>query len=492
MEAADIWGTNPLFLTNSDAALSPKGVQQVQDTCEVMRREGIAPSVVRYSFAAACLNTASIISSELQVTQDRLIPEFFFLDPRAIGQWNKQPLSTTEPAVWALDVDEAQYDGRGGRPPANDDSTPNESLGDHAIRLRQLFSACETVYSGDTVILVFPDGTGPALLSCMIAGIPFDRAHELELRNGELRRDVTFETTRQLLQERQSQPDFQTAYRTKIDEGRKELKRLRSIDFVQQQSDEMMRAGEVGDSDNHSPSSDQPVAAIPTQSAPKESKPTPSRATSMKLEKSTRKLDSKNQEAWQTVTSQDKVPEAPESLQTSQDGKAVTLGALGVVGVLAAANSGEADDANIREFTTAMELSGDINREDLMTKSNPNSAMLDTPMGSNNAEDTLAAEKDVSPLGDFPGDPSLWNAPTVGTKKGTLGVPTSDENILCESESDTTVLDLANVKDEDGKTTAAARAMEHYLDEDDGGDAWLQSLSDIIIDSEPQDFGQDK
>lgn len=42
----------------------------------------------------------------------------------------------------------------------------------------------ETQYSGDTVVLVFPDGTGPALLSAMIAGVPFNRVHELEYQPG--------------------------------------------------------------------------------------------------------------------------------------------------------------------------------------------------------------------------------------------------------------------------------------------------------------------
>lgn len=112
LEAQDIWSTNPLFLTNEEAALSVKGVDQIRQACQTLRDANVIPSVVRYSFARACLDTSAILGDELQITQDRLIPEFFFLDPRAIGQWDKLPLSTTQPAVWALDVDEGQYDGR--------------------------------------------------------------------------------------------------------------------------------------------------------------------------------------------------------------------------------------------------------------------------------------------------------------------------------------------------------------------------------------------
>ena len=43
-----------------------------------------------------------------------------------------------------------------------------------------LYIVLETQYSGDDILLIFPDGTSPALLSCMIAGIPYNRVHELE------------------------------------------------------------------------------------------------------------------------------------------------------------------------------------------------------------------------------------------------------------------------------------------------------------------------
>lgn len=48
----------------------------------------------------------------------------------------------------------------------------------------------ESSCSGDSILLIFPDGTGPALLSCLIAGIPLNRVHELEYRPGELRMDI--------------------------------------------------------------------------------------------------------------------------------------------------------------------------------------------------------------------------------------------------------------------------------------------------------------
>ena len=85
----------------------------------------------------------------------------------------------------------------------------------------------ETQYSGDTVLLVFPDGTGPALLSAMIAGIPFNRVHELNVRPGEIRLDVNMKSTKALLNSGTLMPTED--YKAKLAEGRQELKRLRSI-----------------------------------------------------------------------------------------------------------------------------------------------------------------------------------------------------------------------------------------------------------------------
>jgi len=85
-------------------------------------------------------------------------------------------------------------------------------------------SVLETLYSGDTVLLVFPDGTGPALLSCLIAGIPLDKVHELQYQPGEIRFDVNYDSINVLASS--LQPPSQT-YLDKLQRGRDELKQLR-------------------------------------------------------------------------------------------------------------------------------------------------------------------------------------------------------------------------------------------------------------------------
>jgi hypothetical protein len=85
----------------------------------------------------------------------------------------------------------------------------------------------ETYNSGDTVLFIFPDGTGPALLSCLIAGIPLNRAHELDFAPGEVRMDMTYDSIRALLP---AEPT--PAYLKALERGKVELKRLQTVDGV--------------------------------------------------------------------------------------------------------------------------------------------------------------------------------------------------------------------------------------------------------------------
>ena len=105
--------------------------------------------------AASAIDSSNVIGRALKVGRDRLVPEFNFMDPRAIGTWDMSLFNTTRDAVWAMDFYEAGVDGTEGRPPSNEDGTPHETLQDQVVRLRQLLSVLETQYSGDTILLVF-------------------------------------------------------------------------------------------------------------------------------------------------------------------------------------------------------------------------------------------------------------------------------------------------------------------------------------------------
>ncbi len=84
------------------------------------------------------------------------------------------------------------------------------------------YTVLETQYSGDTILLIFPDGTGPALLTCLIGGIPLNRVHEFEFASGEIRLNVNYKSASALktLTPRE-------AYMDKISNGQAQLRALR-------------------------------------------------------------------------------------------------------------------------------------------------------------------------------------------------------------------------------------------------------------------------
>lgn len=431
LEEEDILATNPLFLTNRDCALSDMGIQQIERVCDYLNSGDdvvSAPTVVRHSFAAAAIDTANIVGRELRIGRDRLVPEFFFLDPRAAGLWDNLPITQAEPAIWAMDVDEAGRDGFGGRPPANEDGTPAETLADQVPRLRQLLSACESIYSGDTVLLIFPDGTGPALLSCLIAGIPLSRVHELEYSQGEVRTDITYESVRAMLPEKPSEE-----YQQKIQSGRQELKKLRAQKTVinvkdqryeQEVKEEERRAAEAAKE--------------------REEKQEAERIRREQVAKTVETQRKENQ-----GTNSDISPTAAASL--------VGVGALGVGASIFLAqdedmsnNEASANATSISDNSTTIIEDSDLDEKDILVRS-------------------------------INGVPAT-EAPSIDLEDFTEEV---DANVIGNG-------DAALINEE--RLQKAENAMDEYMEKDDGADAWLASLSEMIsedetnLDADNEDF----
>ena len=67
------------FRTNREAALSQTGIEQIEATCEELKNDGVAPTIVRYSLAASSIDSTNIIGRELKVGRDRLVPEFNYM-----------------------------------------------------------------------------------------------------------------------------------------------------------------------------------------------------------------------------------------------------------------------------------------------------------------------------------------------------------------------------------------------------------------------------
>ena len=415
LEEEDIWSTNPLFLTNREDCLSPKGREEVTAASEILRTS--RPTLIKYSLAASAMDSADIVSQVLGIGRDRLVPEFTFMDPRAIGMWDMLSMKETEPAVWAMDNDQAGPGGTGGRPPANDDGTAHETLADQAVRLRQLMSILESQFSGETILLCFPDGTSPALLSAMIAGIPYNRVHELEFKNGEVRLDVTMKSTLVLWQQKQNNAEYDKY----LAKGRERLPVLLTRKEVVNKKDQKLEAERI---------------AIELQQAEQD-------RMRQELQK---QEDNKRQRRLQAV-----------SAESSTDGNSPIIYGSVLAGVASIAVLGFQSERNQSLSTSMDSISPATN---VSSESNTNSTTSSSPIEL--PEDINFAESFKELQGDSKTPPTSNNS--------------MDPTTILSNKTDTDELSRR-------KATASV-AMQNYLDEDDGGDAWLASMKDIIKEDE--------
>ena len=419
LDQDDIWSTNPLFVTNREAALSETGIAQVEETVQLLKANNINPSIIRYAIAASSTDTSNIVARELRVGRDKMVPEFNYLEPRAIGAWDMTSLTATERAVWAMDASEAGRDGLGGRPPPNDDGTPHERLADVAVRLRQLISVLETQYSGDVVLVVAGDGTTLALLSCMMAGIPFDHVHELEYKQGEVRLNVTMDTTLAFWKEQQS--TGLDGYNKFIEEGKVELKRLREMKDIVSLKDQ-------------------------------------------RLEEEQREMEiiyQQEQTVKRRIEAEERTARQERAKQIAAEPTTVPpTAAFGVgLGLVAAAvvvnNSGEGSEM------AALDTAPSPNDDAQMVPIDDVPPMR--------RQDTFIAppreERVFDPKFDAPqksSNPLPWTAPSIPANELKPDVVELKEPALA------------------GPTMTAEQAMEEYLNQDDGREGWLQVMSDLL------------
>jgi broad specificity phosphatase PhoE len=461
LEEEGIWSTNPLFLTNREDALSSRGQDEVQAACEAIKDTNSFPTIVKYSLAASSMDSANIVGRELNIGRDRLVPEFTFMDPRAVGQWDMLSKQLEEPAVWAMDVDEAGDCGLGGRPPPNEDGTPHETLADQSIRLRQLLSILETLYSGDTILLVFPDGTGPALLSAMMAGIPYNRVHELEFAPGEIRLNVTRDSVLELWKTKQGD----TAYAGLVDKGRKRLKTLRETNEFVNMKDQKIEAERLAieqrkveknmERDMEEQQERQKIVERQQQIAESQEK------------QRQQELQKKSERQQRVAASQQQ--------QKSNGSFSLPPAALGLVGVAVVGSvaaqmvGGDGDDTSGASPSTS---SATADPE-------PLSAELDEPVLTNGT-----ATADPEPSSAELGEPVLTNGSLHSSTQTEASIPpgSAEQRVNGDTKS---IFDEGPSQPEN-PIDAAEKAMQDYLDEDDGGDAWLQSMAEIIQESDDE------
>uniref|UniRef100_A0A061RZ05 Phosphoglycerate bisphosphoglycerate mutase family protein n=1 Tax=Tetraselmis sp. GSL018 TaxID=582737 RepID=A0A061RZ05_9CHLO len=176
--------TNPVNKTSVDSGLSERGKRQVvQVTAPSLEIAGIGDTPWLWAgMNQRSYQTAEILAGLFQVGRNRIVPEFTFLDARGYGSLEGENLSSAAAQVAAGDLLDPSW-----KMPPGTDGTPNESVLDILVRVRQMMSVLETQFSDEDVVVVSPDSDNLSILQAAVLGADLRRHGEFGFRPGEAR-----------------------------------------------------------------------------------------------------------------------------------------------------------------------------------------------------------------------------------------------------------------------------------------------------------------
>ena len=177
--------TNPVKKLAIANALTPQGREEIINAGKKLCSHE-TPSWIWTSNTERAYESATILARECQVGQNRIVPEFSLLDARGMGMY--EGMHTKESYATVHENDEKQ--GVNWAPTSKDD-VPSNSVNDIFVKLNQLLSTIDGMYSGEMIVIVSPDSE---CLSILQAGIvdktPDDslpKHSRFAFANGELR-----------------------------------------------------------------------------------------------------------------------------------------------------------------------------------------------------------------------------------------------------------------------------------------------------------------
>lgn len=335
----------------------------------------------------------------------------------------------------------------------------------------------ETQYSGDTVILVFPDGTGPALLSCMIAGIPYNRVHELHYRPGEIRLNVNQKTTRDLFNSGQVLPEN---YKERLAEGRQELKRLRSIkpeDIVN-----------VRDERAEKDRLEMEAGAI-ERAKKKEAK---DKQDELARQARARQIEQEREKRLQQKASSGDVNDSAAIDSSTMIAASAAVGSLGAAALIVGDDKDEKSTDIIN--ATASDCDSHTGPTDIAIEERPVVDILDAPLstdadlspsivlpfggGSNNVTDGHGDDDEYFPSTVIRQDRVKELVPVGGLEEN------ATETMRVNGDRRAT---FPPPRKEQDRVKAAEDAMKEYMERDDGGSDWLLLMSDLMLEPDEDD-----
>ena len=212
--------TNPVKKLRQDNALTMVGRDQAKNAAKALKEMGFNPTFIWASNTERAYETAAVIAAECQLGQNRIVPEYSFLDARAVGAFEGG-----SDEAWDKIHEEDMKEGINYRPPPNSDGTPSDSVSDVLVRANQLVSTIESMYSGENVVIVSPDSEVLTVLTAALSDADPDvalRKHfENRFNNGEVRVLHPFVKEPELLYTGQS--------KAQADENNRQVQYLRAV-----------------------------------------------------------------------------------------------------------------------------------------------------------------------------------------------------------------------------------------------------------------------
>jgi broad specificity phosphatase PhoE len=114
--------TNPVKKLRLDNALTFKGRQEAIDAAKRLNELDFMPTYIWTSNTERAYETAAIIARETQLGQNRIVPEYSFLDARAMGIYEGKNSEESVDEIHRKDEEVGvKY-----KPPPNNDGTPSK------------------------------------------------------------------------------------------------------------------------------------------------------------------------------------------------------------------------------------------------------------------------------------------------------------------------------------------------------------------------------
>ena len=162
--------TNPGKKLRQDNALTDKGREQIiQAALGIESKLNFQPSYIWVSNTERAYESAVVLAREIQLGQNRIVPEFSFLDARGAGIYEGQ----NDEVSWNEIHKNDETNGIDFKTAPSPDGTPSDSVNNVLVRIRQLISTIEGMYSGENVVVISPDSEILSILEAALHdGIP--------------------------------------------------------------------------------------------------------------------------------------------------------------------------------------------------------------------------------------------------------------------------------------------------------------------------------